>query len=123
MTRANVDENRIQGAYHIAGLRLGQMDIVPADNYPVLREHPPVIRMTPAGAIDVLMPFSDGSTQGLSFWITNVGAGGIITLKTSADAAFSPAITIPVSGGWVQVICTGNSVQNTGWKVVGGNLP
>lgn len=121
--RSNSDDNRIQGANHIAGLKLGQMDFVPADNYVVTKDHPPVLRATPAGAIDMLMPASGPDTQGLVFFIHNIGAGGIITLKTSGDAAFSPAITIAVSGGWVMVQCTGSATAASGWKLVASNLP
>lgn len=123
MTRSHVEGNRVTDSLHLFGLRLGQMDFVPADNTPITKSHPPVLRATPAGAIDLLMPASGPDTQGLVFWIHNIGAGGIITLKTSADAAFNPAITIAVSGGWVMVQCTGSATAASGWKLVASNLP
>lgn len=123
MSRVNLDDNRIQDALHPSGFKMGQMDLVPTDNYVLTKSHPPVLRMTPAGAIDVLLPASTDETRGMVFWIHNIGAGGVITLKTSGDVALSPAITIAVSGGWVMVQCTGSATANAGWKVVASNLP
>jgi len=123
MSRVNENDARSYDPLIVSGFKLGQMDFIPADNAVITAGHPPVLRMTPAGAVDILMPASNEQTKGMVFWLHNIGAGGIITLKTSADAAFSPAITIAVSGGWVMVQCTGSATANLGWKVVASNLP
>jgi len=123
MSRVNENDSRSVGAYHAGGFKLGVCELVPANDYVLSAKMPPVVIMTPAGAVDVLMPASSAETKGLTFWIYNVGAGGIITLKTSTDAAFATAITVAVSGGWVMVVCTGSPTANLGWRVVASNLP
>lgn len=121
--RTKLESNRAQDVLINSGFKLGQMDFVPTDNFALTPDMPPVLRMTPGAAIDILMPASTEATKGLVFFLHNIGAGGVITLKTSADAAFSPAITIAVSGGWVMVQCTGSATAASGWKLVASNLP
>lgn len=96
----------------VSKARKGMLEAIPADNYAIAADFPPVLVLTPAGAIDVLMPAASVDITGLTFEIYNQGAGGTITLKTSADAAFSPAITIAVNTGR-KVICNG-----TTWRQV-----
>lgn len=101
-----------------SGLKLAMVDLVPADNFVITADMPTVLRCTPAGAIDMLLPASNEKNRGLVFIVVNIGAGGIITLKASDDTAFSPTITTAVSGGWSAVICTGSSTVNTGWREI-----
>jgi hypothetical protein len=122
MSRLNENDARSQDVLICSGLKLGQMDFVPADNTVITKDHPTVLRMTPAGAVDLLMPPSNEQTKGLVFLMVNVGAGGIITLKTSADAAFATAITIAVSGGWALVQCTGSPTANLGWREIASEI-
>lgn len=105
-TRSEVIDTSLANTLQRRRMKSAMLDVVPADNFAIQADFPTFIRMTPAGAIDVLMPAVTADIAGLIFFLSNVGAGGIITLKTSADAAFSPAITIAVNASAI-VICDG----------------
>jgi len=119
--RTNLEDNRAQDLLISNGFKLGMIDLVPLDNHVITKDYPPIIRANPAGAIDMLLPISNEENRGLVFIITNISAA-IITLKTSTDVAFSPAITISVSGGWSMVICTGSSTPNLGWREIASEV-
>ncbi len=123
MSRVNSEDARIQDEFLVSGWKMARLETIPANGFVISKDMPPILDLTPAGAINVLMPASNAQTYGLCFLIKNTGAGGIITLQTSGGAAFATAITIPVSNGWVLVQCTGSPTANLGWKLVAGNLP
>lgn len=79
-----------------SGLKLAVLTIVlPADNYQITKDHPPVLNIDPDGAKDILLPAISPETKGLTFFIKNwAGGAEDITVKTSADAALSPSIVI-----------------------------
>ncbi len=78
------------------GFKLACLTLVlPADNYQITADHPPVLNLDPDGAKDVLLPAASEATRGLTFFIKNwAGGSEDITIKTSADAALSPSIVI-----------------------------
>lgn len=114
--RNNIEDVKIRGGRHSAGFYLDSVALVPADNYQITVEHPPLLLLTPAGAIDVLMPTSNALRAGLTFIIVNLSAN-TITLKTDGDAAFAAAIAI-ASTQTAIVVCTGSATQNVGWRAL-----
>lgn len=114
MGRANLEDNKQYGGRTEAGWFLRCLKTVPADNFQIDADMPPLLLLTPAGAIDVLMPASTPQLEGLTFIISNFGGGGAITLKTSADAAFTTAIVI-AAGETTMVHCTGSATAALGW--------
>lgn len=84
-----------------------------ADNFPLSADMPPVIVLGAATAIDVLMPAATVANQGLCFTILSNSSTttGVITLKTSADAALTPAVTIAQNAS-VEMIY----VHQIGWR-------
>lgn len=114
MTRSILENNPIFDPVIEKGFRLRAADIIPADNYVLTVNHPPLLFMTPAGAVDILMPTSSPAIKGLTFIINNVSAN-TITLKTDGDAAFTTAIVIATTEtAWVH--CTGSTTQVLGWR-------
>lgn len=67
-----------------------------ADNYPLAMTMPPLIVLGASAARDVLMPANDAAYDGLLLTImsNSINTTGVLTLKTSADAALSPAVTL-----------------------------
>lgn len=67
-----------------------------ADNYALSATMPPVIIIGATAARDVLMPPDDAANDGLCLTIISKSSvtTGVFTLKTSADVALSPAVTI-----------------------------
>lgn len=117
MSRQNSSDAKAYNMIVRQGLRLGTLKTVPADNFVVDKDMPPWLILSPAGAVDVLMPASNADCEGLTFLITNLGAGAI-TLKTSADAAFTTAIVLAATEStWV--MCTGSATAALGWVAVG----
>lgn len=98
------------------GLFLGSMSWVPADNEALDPDAPPLLLMTPGGAIDLLMPTSSEALKGLTFLMVNLSANAI-TLKTDGDAAFTAAIVVAATQAtWV--VCTGSTTQVVGWRAL-----
>jgi hypothetical protein len=93
------------------------MTIIDADNYLLDINAPPMIFLNPAGAVDLLMPDSTVLRKGIIFIFVNLSAN-IVTLKTSADAAFTTAITVPAvaATGATRVVCTGDTSLPLGWR-------
>jgi hypothetical protein len=114
MARTNVEGARLRDIQHGAGMKLANAELVPADNYPVTIDHPPLLFLNPAGAVDVLMPTSNNARKGLIFILVNL-SGNVITLKTDGDAAFTTAITVAATST-TRVVCTGNTSQVLGWR-------
>lgn len=67
-----------------------------ADNYALNAEMPSWLYLLATTARDVLMPAATAAIDGLIMVIYNQGTG-TITLKTSSDAALSPAVTVTTS--------------------------
>lgn len=67
-----------------------------ADNFPITADMPPVLAIGASAVRDVLMPANDVENDGLTFTIisTSSTTTGVLTLKTSADAALSPVVSI-----------------------------
>ena len=84
-----------------------------ADNFPLNADMPPVIMLGASAVRDVLMPANDASIHGLCLTImsNSTTTTGVLTLKTSADAALSPAVTIPQNAS-VEMIY----VHGVGWR-------
>lgn len=117
MSRSNISDARLRKC-RLAHLILESLDYVPADNWPLPIDAPPLLFLTPAGAIDILMPTSSAAVKGRAFIINNVSAN-TITLKTDGDAAFTTAIVIATTETAV-VFCTGSATQALGWRAFTG---
>jgi hypothetical protein len=114
--RANVEGNRFRDCRWGKGLFLETMEYVPADNFVLSADSPPMIFLAPAGAVDVLMPTSNAARKGLTFFIcNNSGGANTITLKTDGDAAFTVPIVI-AQNEFAMVVCTGSTTQASGWR-------
>lgn len=99
-----------------AGSLLQSMTFVATDNLPISFDMPPLLFLNPAGAIDILMPAVTAADIGKFFLIVNLSANAI-TLKTSADAAFTAAIVI-ASTQMALVVCTGSATAALGWRAM-----
>lgn len=115
--RVQLEDNDILNPFIRQGFRFNTATIIPATGFVVDQNMPTFLDMTPAGAINVLMPPSSQAIKGLVFIFTNFGAGGVITLQTSGGAAFATAITVAISGGVTRVRCTGSPTANLGWLI------
>ena len=89
-----------------------------ADNYALSADMPPTIALLAGAARDVLMPADATTPRGLRLTIVNLGVttGAVITLKTSADAALAPAVTIPINAAVTMIFLGGTGTQ--GWRRV-----
>lgn len=117
MSRVNLEGNRLADFVIERGFRLGSKEWVPADNEVITVNDPPLLIMAPAGAIDILMPAATATIKGLTFLMMNNSANAI-TLKTSADAAFTTAIVLAANESTL-VTCTGSATAALGWRAVG----
>lgn len=120
MSRMNMDDNRTWG------LQLGPRTVfqneqgvqITADV--VAADSPPVIFLNPAGAINMKLPPSNPATAGAArkgqiFIFVNLSAS-IVTLQTTAAAAFTTAVTVAANAA-TRVICTGNTSEPLGWVI------
>jgi hypothetical protein len=98
----------------VSGLRFGVGTFTAADNYVITKDHPTVLLIGAAGAIDVLLPAATEAIKGLTFFIFNTSAS-TITVKSSGDAAFTTAITLLTLEG-TMVVCTGSATAALGWR-------
>lgn len=114
MGRMNMEGARLRDMLHCAGFQYQSTEWVPADNYALPIDAPPLLFPNPAGAIDILMPTSTVARKGKVFIFVNLSAN-IITLKTDGDAAFTTAITVAATAAQ-RVVCTGNTSQVLGWR-------
>lgn len=112
--RTNMEGFRMRDVLVGPGYQLASATLVPADNYPLSANAPPLLFLNPAGAVDVLMPTSTSARKGLVFIFVNL-SGNVITLKTDADAAFTTAITVAATST-TRVVCTGDTSQVLGWR-------
>jgi hypothetical protein len=116
MGRMNIEGARMRDIRIGKGLIMESATFVPADNFVLTVDHPSLLFLNPAGAIDVLMPTSSAARQGLRYTIVNLSAN-TITLKTDGDAAFTAAIAI-ASTQMCEVVCTGSATQAAGWRAM-----
>lgn len=117
MSKINLEFNRLFKPMIESGWRAKAKVWTPADNDVISADDPPLLIASPAGAIDLLMPVSNDANQGLMFLICNNSANAI-TLKTSADAAFTTAIVLAANETTL-VVCTGNATAALGWRAIG----
>lgn len=117
MSRINLEHSKLWDCFVECGWKLRAMELVPADNFVLDPDSPPLLILAPAGAIDVLMPTSSQTTKGLMFLICNNSANAI-TLKTDGDAAFTTAIVLAANETTL-VVCTGSATQALGWRAIG----
>jgi len=84
-----------------------------ADNFPIVKDMPPVIVLGASAVRDILMPAATSANQGLCFTIISNSSTttGVLTLKTSADAALTPAVTITQNSS-VEMIY----IHQIGWR-------
>lgn len=115
--RTNMEGMKIADFVVERGFRLGSQEWVPADNAVIDEKMPPLLIMAPAGAIDILMPESTPLRKGLTFMMMNNSANAI-TLKSSADAAFTTAIVLAANETTI-VTCTGSATAALGWRALG----
>jgi hypothetical protein len=83
------------------------------DNFPITKDMPPVIVLGASAVRDILMPAATSSIHGLCFTLISNSSTttGVLTVKTSADAALSPAVTITQNLS-VELIY----IHGTGWR-------
>jgi|SRR5262245_3199467 len=112
--RVNLENVKTRDMRVGSGYIMDSAEFVPTDNYVLTDQHPTLLLMNPAGAIDVLMPTSNAARKGLTFIIVNLSAN-TITLKTDGDAAFTAAIAIATTQMSI-VVCTGSATQALGWR-------
>lgn len=111
-SRTQLVDTRIENSDITRRAKIGFLDLgTVADNFVISADFPPILRLNAAGAIDVLMPAVTADMKDMVFFLWNA-SGFTITLKTSADAAFSPAISIATVSGRM-VVCDG-----TTWRQV-----
>jgi hypothetical protein len=112
--RTNLEDNKARDIRLGPGLVFESMDLVPADNFALDAQSPPLVFLNPAGAIDVLLPTSTAARKGLTFIVVNQSANAI-TFKTDGDAAFTQAI-VAAAGQITILVCTGSATQVVGWR-------
>lgn len=117
MSKVNLEFGRAFKLFIESGWKLKAKVWTPADNDPISADDPPLLIVSPAGAIDLLMPASNAANQGLMFLICNNSANAV-TLKTSADAAFTTAIVLAANETTL-VVCTGDATAALGWRAIG----
>lgn len=89
-----------------------------ADNFALSADMPPTIALLAGAAREVLMPPDATTPKGTRLTIINLGVttGATITLKTSADAGLTPAVTIGVNASVTMIYLGGTGTQ--GWRRV-----
>jgi hypothetical protein len=117
MTHRNLHGQRAWDVFIGPQWKLQSVEWVPADNAVLDPNSPPMVIVNPAGAIDILMPASTEARKGLMFLIVNASANAV-TLKTSADAAFTTAIVLAANESTL-VFCTGSATAALGWRALG----
>ncbi len=90
-----------------SNLKYGVLSRIISAQYTVDVASPPVVMLNPTtGALDVLLP---PEAEGLVYWIVNLHASNIITLKDDADAGFSGNVLAGTAS--VMAVCDG-----TAWR-------
>src|SRR5262245_34936172 len=115
MSRINLEGLRTRDIRHGPGFQFQSERSTQADNFVLDINSPPVIFLSPGGAIDVLMPTSSAARTGIIFIFVNL-SGSVVTLKTDGDAAFTTAVTVAANAA-TRVICTGSTTQALGWVI------
>jgi hypothetical protein len=113
MSRINLEGLRTRDIRHGPGFVFQNGIITPATGYVVTIEHPPMMFMNPAGAVNILLPTSNAVRRGTIFIFVNLSAN-VITLQTDGGVGFTTALTVAANGS-NRVVCTGNVSQVLGW--------
>lgn len=114
--RSTLEDNRSRDVRIQKGWRLEKMVWIPADNAVFDINFPPYIELNPAGAVDVLMPAGALVNAGLMWLMSNISAN-TVTLKTTADNAFTTAISIATLENTI-VFCTGSTTEAIAWRAL-----
>jgi hypothetical protein len=93
--RTTLENNDIYDPIIRRGRKYGFADIIPATAFQIDASMPPLLFMTPAGAVNVRLPLATAAMKGLRFTIVNLSAF-VITLQTSAGGAFTNAMVCGV---------------------------
>ncbi len=115
MSRINLEGLRARDIRHGPGFQFQSMTLVNADNYQLDINAPTLVFLNPGGAVDLLMPDSTAVRKGIVFIFCNL-SGSVVTFKTSADVALSPAATLAANGA-TRLVCTGSTTLASGWVV------
>lgn len=86
-----------------------------ADNFAIGAMFPSVLYLKATTARDVLLPSVDATVDGLILYLYNEGTG-TITLKTSSDAALSPAVTLAGLGSTAIMAAVAGLAQTAAWR-------
>lgn len=116
MSRVNLQDNKFDNPRFRTAWRLEKMVWVPADNAVFDINFPPYVELNPAGAVDVLMPAGAVANVGLMWLLSNISAS-TVTLKTTADNAFTTAISIATLENTL-VFCTGSTTEAIAWRAL-----
>ena len=120
MSRMNSENAKFYDPTFIRGWRLQKMVWVPADNAVLDIDFPPYIELNPAGSVDILMPAGAAANAGICFLMSNISAY-TVTLKDSADSAFTTAISIATLENTL-VFCTGSTTAGISWRALATGL-
>ena len=104
MTRPyNLEDAKLTRPLTDSNMKWGVLSRIIAVEYTIDIASPPVVMLDPtAGAVDVLLP---PEAANLVYWIVNLHASNILTLKNDADGAFSGNVLAGTAS--VMVVCDG----------------
>ena len=108
------DAGQVGGQKHKLGYFRQTTGIV--DNFPITKDMPTVLYLKATTARDVLLPAVDAEVDGRVLFLYNEGTG-VITLKTSSDAALSPARTVAGNAAIVVHAINGLAAASA-WKTL-----
>lgn len=114
--RSNLDDVRIRNSRQGKGQYMESADFAPATGFVLTIDHPPLLILNPAGAVNILMPTSNLARKGLMFYVLNPSAF-TITFQTDGGAAFTTAMALTTTQNCI-LICTGSTTQALGWRKI-----
>lgn len=108
MTRPyNLEDSTLDRPVMRSNMKYGVLSVTRGTEYTIDVAAPPVVMINPTtGAIDVLLP---PEAEGLVYWIVNLHASNILTLKNDADGAISGGVLAGTAS--VMAVCDG-----TAWR-------
>ena len=117
MSKVNLEFGRLDKTVVERGWKLKSKVWIPINNEVISPDDPPLLIVTPAGAVNLLMPVSNADNAGLMFFMCNA-SGSTVTLQSSGGAGFTTAIVL-LTIECTLVVCTGNATAALGWRAVG----